>query len=55
VLTYLAGLTPVLEDSIQLAAAEHQSDVPVHDATVHKHHKHPAKQITRTSAATAGQ
>jgi D-alanyl-D-alanine-carboxypeptidase/D-alanyl-D-alanine-endopeptidase len=55
VLTYLAGLTPVLEDSIQLAAAEHRSDVPMRDATVHKRHKHPARQVARTSAAAAGQ
>jgi D-alanyl-D-alanine-carboxypeptidase/D-alanyl-D-alanine-endopeptidase len=55
VLTYLAGLAPVLEDSIQLAADEHHSDMPVRDAPVHKHHKHPAKQVARTSSAAAGQ
>jgi D-alanyl-D-alanine-carboxypeptidase/D-alanyl-D-alanine-endopeptidase len=55
VLTYLAGLTPVLEDSVQLAADAHHSDLPVRDATVHKRHKHPARQVARTSAAAAGQ
>jgi D-alanyl-D-alanine-carboxypeptidase/D-alanyl-D-alanine-endopeptidase len=54
VVTYLAGLTPVLEDSIQLAADEHHPDAPVRDATVHKHHKHPARQAARATAA-AGQ
>ena len=56
VLTYLAGLTPVLEDSLELAADAHRSDLPVHDATVHKHHKSPRapRQVARTGDA-AGQ
>ena len=59
-LTYLAGLTPVLGDSLKLAADEHRSDVPVRDATVHKRRKNaqrpPApRQVARTGVAAAGQ
>jgi serine-type D-Ala-D-Ala carboxypeptidase/endopeptidase len=54
VLTYLAGLTPVLEDTIQLAAADHHLDIPAHEAPVHRRHRRPAKQIARTGAAASG-
>ena len=53
-LSYLAGLTPVLADSTQLASDQHRSSVPMHDATLHKHHKSPARQVARTGVA-AGQ
>jgi D-alanyl-D-alanine-carboxypeptidase/D-alanyl-D-alanine-endopeptidase len=52
-LVYLAGLTSVPGDSMELAADESHPDVPVHKATVHKHHKHPARQVTRTSVIAA--
>jgi D-alanyl-D-alanine-carboxypeptidase/D-alanyl-D-alanine-endopeptidase len=57
-LTYLAGLTPVPGDSMELAAHENRSDVPVRDATLH--HKHaerptPTRQIARTNVVGAGQ
>jgi hypothetical protein len=45
----------VLEDSIQLAAAERHPDIPVREASVHRRHKHPAKQVARASSAAAGQ
>ncbi len=59
-LLYLAGLTPVPGDSLELAAQENRSDVQVRDATLHKHHKHaerptPTRQIARTSVVAAGQ
>jgi D-alanyl-D-alanine-carboxypeptidase/D-alanyl-D-alanine-endopeptidase len=54
-LVYLAGLTSVPGDSMDLAANGSHSDVPVHKTTVHKHHKHPARQITRTSVIAAVQ
>jgi serine-type D-Ala-D-Ala carboxypeptidase/endopeptidase len=59
-LIYLAGLTPVPGDSMELAAEESRSDVQVREATLHKHHKHAerpsvTRQITRTSAVAAGQ
>jgi serine-type D-Ala-D-Ala carboxypeptidase/endopeptidase len=58
-LTYLAGLTPVLGDSMELAANEHRSDAPVRDAIVHKRHRnverpHTPRQVVRTGVA-AGQ
>jgi D-alanyl-D-alanine-carboxypeptidase/D-alanyl-D-alanine-endopeptidase len=53
-LSYLAGLTPVLADSTQLASDQHRSNVPMHDATVHKHHKSPARQVAHSGVA-AGQ
>jgi D-alanyl-D-alanine-carboxypeptidase/D-alanyl-D-alanine-endopeptidase len=59
-LTYLAGLTPGLGDSMELAADDHRSDVPVRDATVHKHRKNAQRprtprQLARTGVAVAGQ
>jgi D-alanyl-D-alanine-carboxypeptidase/D-alanyl-D-alanine-endopeptidase len=59
-LVYLAGLTPVLGESDDLAGESHRSEVAVRDATVHKHHKNAerprlTRQIRRTSAGTAGQ
>jgi D-alanyl-D-alanine-carboxypeptidase/D-alanyl-D-alanine-endopeptidase len=59
-LTYLAGLTPVPGDSLELAAEEHRPDVQVRDATLHKHHRnaerpHPTRQIARTSVVALGQ
>ncbi len=58
-LVYLAGLTPALGDSMELAGEEHRSDVQVRDATLHKHSKNAerprlTRQIARTSV-TAGQ
>jgi serine-type D-Ala-D-Ala carboxypeptidase/endopeptidase len=59
-LTYLAGLTPVPGDSMELAGEENGSDVQVSDATLHKHRKHAerpplTRQIARTSVVGAGQ
>lgn len=59
-LTYLAGLTPVPGDAMELAAEENRSDAQVRDATLHKHHKHAerpplTRQTTRTSVVGAGQ
>jgi D-alanyl-D-alanine-carboxypeptidase/D-alanyl-D-alanine-endopeptidase len=59
-LLYLAGLTPVPGDSMELAAQENRSDAQVRDATLHKHHKHAerprlTRQTTRTSVVAAGQ
>jgi D-alanyl-D-alanine-carboxypeptidase/D-alanyl-D-alanine-endopeptidase len=59
-LTYLAGLTPVPGDSMELAAEEKRPDVQVRDATLHKHHRHaerprPTRQIARTSVVALGQ
>jgi D-alanyl-D-alanine-carboxypeptidase/D-alanyl-D-alanine-endopeptidase len=59
-ITYLAGLTPVLGDSVELAAEESRSDVQVRDASLQKHHKNverprPARQTTRTTVVAAGQ
>jgi serine-type D-Ala-D-Ala carboxypeptidase/endopeptidase len=53
-LVYLAGLTSVPGDSLELAAKENGSDAQVGDATQHKDHKNAerqrlARQITRTS------
>ena len=42
-LIYLAGLTPVPGDSMELAAQETHSDVQVHGATLHQRHKHAAR------------
>jgi D-alanyl-D-alanine-carboxypeptidase/D-alanyl-D-alanine-endopeptidase len=59
-LTYLAGLTPMPGDSLELAAVDNRSDVQLRDATLHKRHK-PAerprytRQIARVSLAAAGQ
>src|SRR3984885_3964340 len=38
-LIYLAGLTPALGDSMDLAGEENHSDVLVRDATLHQHNK----------------
>ena len=59
-LTYLAGLTPVPVDSMELAAEENHSDVQLRDATLHKHHKtaerpRATRQIARTTVAAVGQ
>jgi D-alanyl-D-alanine-carboxypeptidase/D-alanyl-D-alanine-endopeptidase len=59
-LTYLAGVTPVPGDSMELAAAETRSDVQVRDVTLHKQRKnaaapHPTRQTTRTSVIAAAQ
>jgi serine-type D-Ala-D-Ala carboxypeptidase/endopeptidase len=59
-LTYLAGLTPVAGDSMELAAEENYSDLQVRDAALHKQHKdaeraRPTRQITRTSVIAAVQ
>jgi D-alanyl-D-alanine-carboxypeptidase/D-alanyl-D-alanine-endopeptidase len=51
-LTYLAGLTPVPSDSMELAGEENRSDVQVRDATLHKRHKNP---VTRASVVAAVQ
>jgi D-alanyl-D-alanine-carboxypeptidase/D-alanyl-D-alanine-endopeptidase len=51
-LTYLAGLTPVPSDSMELAGEENHSDVQVRDATLHKHHKNP---VARASVVAAVQ
>jgi len=49
-LTYLAGLTPVPGDSLELAADENHSDVQVREATLHKQtgRQRLAKQVTQT-------
>jgi serine-type D-Ala-D-Ala carboxypeptidase/endopeptidase len=59
-LLYLAGLTPALGDSMELAGQEPRSDVQVRDATLHPHHKtterpRPTRQIARTSVTAVGQ
>jgi serine-type D-Ala-D-Ala carboxypeptidase/endopeptidase len=59
-LTYLAGLTPVPEDSTELATAENRPEAQVREATAHKHHRHaerphPARQIARANVVAAGQ
>jgi serine-type D-Ala-D-Ala carboxypeptidase/endopeptidase len=59
-LIYLAGLTPVLGDSLDLAGEENHSDVQVRDATLHQHNKNAprprlTRQITHTSVAAAVQ
>jgi serine-type D-Ala-D-Ala carboxypeptidase/endopeptidase len=59
-LTYLAGFTPELDNSLELAAAEHHSDTQLHDAALHKHHKNaeparPARQAPRPTVVAAGQ
>jgi serine-type D-Ala-D-Ala carboxypeptidase/endopeptidase len=52
-LVYLAGLTSVPGDSMELAADGSHTDVPAPKATVHKHHKHATRQIARTSVIAA--
>jgi serine-type D-Ala-D-Ala carboxypeptidase/endopeptidase len=54
-LTYLAGLTPVLDNSLELATDEHRSDVAVHAATVHKHRKNAERPRAPKQVAAAGQ
>jgi D-alanyl-D-alanine-carboxypeptidase/D-alanyl-D-alanine-endopeptidase len=57
-LIYLAGLSPVPGDSMELAAQDTRSDVQMHDASLQQHNKsaprpHLTKQITHTSVAAA--
>ena len=57
-LVYLAGITPTLGDTFELAGEPNHPDAEVHDATLHKHHKtapHPTRQLARTSPVTTGQ
>jgi D-alanyl-D-alanine-carboxypeptidase/D-alanyl-D-alanine-endopeptidase len=59
-LIYLAGLTPVLGDSMDLAGEDNQSDVQMRDAALHQHNKNAprprlTRQITHTSVAAAVQ
>jgi D-alanyl-D-alanine-carboxypeptidase/D-alanyl-D-alanine-endopeptidase len=58
-LTYLAGVSPALGDSMEVAAEENRSDVPVRDATLHKRYKNAErraiKQLARTSVIAAVQ
>jgi D-alanyl-D-alanine-carboxypeptidase/D-alanyl-D-alanine-endopeptidase len=59
-LTYLAGLTPVPVDAMELAAEGAHADVQVREVTLHRHHKHVerprvTRQIARTSGVAAGQ
>jgi serine-type D-Ala-D-Ala carboxypeptidase/endopeptidase len=59
-LLYLAGLTPALGDSLELAGQEPRSDVQLRDATLHLHHKTAerprlTRQIARTSVTPLGQ
>ena len=55
-LIYLAGLTPLLSNPLELATGENHSDVQVHEAAPHKRHKHAerpvaTKQVARANAA----
>jgi D-alanyl-D-alanine-carboxypeptidase/D-alanyl-D-alanine-endopeptidase len=56
-LTYLAGLTPVPGDSLELTADENHSDVQVREATLHKQaaRQRLARQVARTSVLAAVQ
>jgi D-alanyl-D-alanine-carboxypeptidase/D-alanyl-D-alanine-endopeptidase len=57
-LVYLAGITPTLGDTFELAGEPNHPDAEVHDATLHKHHRtapHPTRQLARTSPVTTGQ
>ena len=56
-LTYLAGLTPVPGDSLELSADENHSDVQVRAATLHKQaaRQRLARQVARTSVLAAVQ
>jgi serine-type D-Ala-D-Ala carboxypeptidase/endopeptidase len=57
-LTYLAGLTAVPGDSMELAAEQNRSDAQLRDATLHKRPKTAerlARQIARTSVLAAVQ
>jgi D-alanyl-D-alanine-carboxypeptidase/D-alanyl-D-alanine-endopeptidase len=59
-LMYLAGLSPVPGDSMELAAGEIHSDVQVRDAALHQQHKNapgprPTRRITQTSVIAAAQ
>ncbi len=59
-LLYLAGLSPALGDSMELAGQEPRSDVQLRDATLHQHHKTAerprlTRQVARTSVTAVGQ
>jgi serine-type D-Ala-D-Ala carboxypeptidase/endopeptidase len=57
-LIYLAGITPTLGDTFELASEPHHPDAEVRDATLHKRHKtapHPTRQLARTSPVAIGQ
>jgi D-alanyl-D-alanine-carboxypeptidase/D-alanyl-D-alanine-endopeptidase len=57
-LIYLAGLPPVLGNSMNLAGEENHSDIEVSDATVRKplkHGSHVARQMARTSVVAVAQ
>ncbi len=57
-LVYLAGLSPVPTDSMELAATEHRSDVQLRDAALHQknaEHARLAKQIARANVIAAVQ
>jgi D-alanyl-D-alanine-carboxypeptidase/D-alanyl-D-alanine-endopeptidase len=59
-LTYLAGLTPVPVDAMELTAEGAHADVQVREVTLHKHHKNVerprlTRQIARASGVAAGQ
>jgi serine-type D-Ala-D-Ala carboxypeptidase/endopeptidase len=57
-LVYLAGITPTLGDTFELAREQQHPDAQVRDATLHKHHKtapHLTRQLARTNAVTIGQ
>ena len=59
-LTYLAGLAPVLVDSTELAAAENHGAVQLKEVTLHKHHRNAerprlTRQIARNTVIAAGQ
>ncbi len=54
-LTYLAGLAPVPTDPMELAARENHTDIPVHPATLHRHHRHAERPNQQTTRAAAGQ
>ena len=57
-LVYLAGITPTLGDSFELANEQRHPAAQVRDATLHKHHKtapHPTRQVARTTAVAIGQ
>jgi D-alanyl-D-alanine-carboxypeptidase/D-alanyl-D-alanine-endopeptidase len=57
-LIYLAGITPTLGDTFELASEPHHPDAEVRDATLHKHRKatlHTTRQLARTNTVAIGQ
>jgi serine-type D-Ala-D-Ala carboxypeptidase/endopeptidase len=59
-LIYLAGLTPALVDSMDVAGEDNHSDVQVSEATLHQHNKNAARprltrQMTHTSVVAVAQ